>query len=1029
MVNKFISLVLLFLLLSSFSMAQVREVTGTVRDEQGLPMIGVTVLIEGTTLGSVTDLNGKFSINVEPGNRLRLSYVGCQEQILDINEHTHFDITLVETVTSLEEVVVMGYGQLQKVSVVGAIAQVKGEDLLRTGGVSTLSNAITGLLPGVITIQTTGEPGAEQADIYIRGQNTWNGGQPLILVDGVERSMNDIDPTEVASISVLKDASATSVFGVKGANGVILITTQRGKTGKPNLEIGANTTLKTLSRIPNYLGSYDAIKLKNKAIENEININEQWWNLYMPEELLDHYRAQDIPYIFPNVYWPDYMIEDYALSHRFNMNVSGGTEFVKYFGSLAYLYEGDILGTRDYGQGYDPNFSYNRYNFRSNLDFKLTRTTDFSVDLSGFYGSKKEPAGGPSVYWKGVYWMPPDLFPVQYEDGIFAQNKQEARYSNPVAALNMYGYDKTNQTQLLTDFKLKQNLDFITKGLSFNAKLSYDNIYTTQGIQVSDQGTIFKYIIPEKIMTAETAADSAAAIVWDWPSAFGLERHQFNYVDKPYTVSAETAQNNVFRNLFYQLSFNYERQFGRHTLTGLILMNREKNARGAEFPHYREDWVGRLTYNYGQRYFLELNGAYNGSEKFGPKYRFGFFPSVAVGWLISNEKFFQGISNQFNKLKIRYSDGLVGNDAGIERWLYVGGWTTGNRHTFGYPILERSFNIYQEGIIANPDIHWEVAHKRNIGLETSFLNFMFSLDFDFFWEDRKDIFMSASQRNIPAWFGAPPVAGNIGQTKSHGWEVELRFKRQTSFKLLYWANASYAFAKDRIIYKEDPELMPDYQKQAGFQIGQIRSQITNEFMDTWDEVYTSTLGENNTYTLPGDFNIVDFNADGIINSYDEVPYAFPDRPLYSYNLSAGTEWKGLSVLIQFYGVHNVNRIINLPEFQGGMSTVRPFHLEDSWTPERAETATYPSLRYENGSPKGNYNVKNASYIRLKTAEISYNLKFDFLSKLGISRMRLFINGNNLFLWSKMLEDREGGSYDDQNYPMVRRYNFGTNINF
>jgi len=1024
-------LVFCLLLFTLPAMSQVREVTGTVLDEEGQPMIGVTVLIQGTTEGSVTDLEGYFSLQASNDDRLQVSYVGCQTQYLDVADRTQFDIVMVTTVTSLDEVVVIGYGKLEKASVVGAISQVKGEELLKTGGVSNLTNAITGLLPGVVTIQNTGEPGDDEATIFIRGQTTWNGAQPLILVDGVERDMTDIDPTEVASLSVLKDASATAVFGVKGANGVILVTTKRGATGKPKLTFSGNATLKTLSRLPTYLGSYDALRLKNMAIEGEINIEETSWSRYTPEEIMLHYRDQDMPELFPDVTWHDHMIEDYAMSYRFNTNVSGGTDFVKYFGSLAYQYEGDVLGTRDYGQGYDPGYDYFRYNFRSNLDFNLTKTTLFSVDLSGYYGSKKEPRTGSSLYWRGVYTMPPDLFPVRYEDGYFGQTTRYERYANPVATINMFGYDKENSTQLSTDFKLNQKLDFVTKGLSFNARLSYDNVYESEGTNVFDIGTRYKYIVPEIMLNAQNAADSAKAVEWDYPDAFGVEKHGFNYVDRPYEVEEEDAQNNVFRNLFYQVSLNYSRKFKRHSVTGLALMNREERARGANFPSYREDWVGRVTYNFDQRYFIEANGAYNGSEKFGPEYRFGFFPSVAVGWLVSNENFFAGISKTFNKLKFRYSDGLVGSDAGIERWLYVGGWDrTNDRYVFGYPSQHRGDYGFREGVIPNPDIHWEVAHKRNIGVETSFLNYMFSLDFDYFWENRDDIFMSSEQRNIPIWFGAPPVAGNIGKTKSHGYEVELRFKRQTGFGMMYWTNASYGYVKDEVEYKEDPELKPAYQKDAGFQVGQTHSQLTGGFMNNWDDIYTSTQGENNTYLQPGDFYIVDFNADGIINSFDDAPYAFPNnRPQSNYNLSAGLEWKGISVMIQFYGVHNVSRSMSMNPFSGGMTSAQPFHMEDSWTPETAETATYPRLRYQNSSPKGFYNIKNASYIRFKTAELAYNMKFDFMRRMGISKMRIFANGNNLYLWTKMLEDREGGSYSNRNYPMVKRFNFGADLVF
>jgi TonB-linked SusC/RagA family outer membrane protein len=1024
----------LLLFISLSGMAQVRTITGKVIDEEGLPLIGVTVLIEGTTTGTTTDLDGNYTLQASPDHNLRFRYIGFDDVIISVGDRTVINVRMEMSYTALEEIVVIGYGYVQRESVVGAISQAKGEDLLRTGGVTNLSNAITGLLPGVLTIHSTGQPGAEDATILIRGQTTWNNSAPLILVDGVERNMNDIDPTEVASISVLKDASATAVFGVKGANGVILVTTHRGSRHQaPVLNFSTNTTIKTLSRLPNFLGSYDALRMRNRAIETELNTNEIYWDLFTPDEILEYYRTQEMPYLFPDVDWQSYGVKDYALSNRVNMNVRGGTDLVRYFGSLSYIYEGDILGTKDYGQGYNPEFSYDRYNFRSNLDFNLTRSTVFSVDLSGHYATRKEPAGTTSLYWKALYQMPPNLFPVQYEDGTFASSNRWERYPNPIAALNMYGYRRSNSTQLLSDFTLDQKLDAITEGLSLNARFSYDNIYRSSGVNVNDEGVVYKYIVPELMINAQTAADSLAAIEWGYPDSYGTDRNQFDFVPRPFEVSPESMGNNFFQNLFYQVSLNYNRKFGPHAVSGLALMNREKNFVGSAFPGYREDWVGRATYNYDQRYFFETNAAYNGSEKFGREFRFGFFPSVALGWTVSNEQFFDVMPDYFNQLRFRYSNGKVGSDAGIERWLYVGGWirnTAGaSRYPFGYPLLQRIDYVMQEGTIANPDIHWEVSHKRNIGMETSFFDYRLSFNFDYFWENRDDIFMSAAQRNIPAWFGANPVAGNIGSTESSGWEAELRLTQQTSKDLTYWFVGSYSHVKDKVLYREDPELTPDYMKNAGFPIGQTRTQLIAGWMHNWDDIYTSTLGENNAFVVPGEYHLIDYNADGIVNSFDRVPYGFPGRPQFSFNFSTGLEYKGIRASLQFYGVHNSSVSIVLNEFAGDMALARPFHMTDSWTPQTAHTATYPALRIGgSGTGKGEYWINDGSYIRLKTAELSYDLEGRFIDRFGMNKMRIFVNGNNLWLWSKMLEDKEGGDLDRE-YPMVKRYNFGVNITF
>ncbi|MEH0152929.1 TonB-dependent receptor [Limibacter armeniacum] len=1026
----------MMLLLFSFAEAsgQQRILKGQViSTDDNSPLPGVNVKVKGTQTGTLTDFEGQYSLNVTNESILVFSYIGFKTQEVKVGTASVMDIGLELDVTALDEIVVVGYGEQKKESVVGAITNATAEEINRTGGVTSLSNALTGLLPGVATISTTGEPGANASSILIRGQSTWNGGGPLILVNGVERDMNDIDPSEVESISVLKDASATAVFGVKGANGVILITTKRGAEGKPELTFSANASVKQISKIPEVLGSYQALALRNRAVENQVVINENTWGFYTPTEILEHYRLQDLPEIYPDVNWSDYMTEDYAMSHRMNMNVTGGTKFVKYFASLAYTHDGDVLATTDFGQGYDPEFSYDRFNFRSNLDFQVTPSTIFTADISGYLGMKKSSAGNGDTFWKGVYEAPPDLFPVQYTDGTFAQSPVDDRYQNSVAAINYGGYNVQNRTSVMADLKLNQKLDFITKGLSFNGRFSYDTYLETSGQDINDFGTLLKYIDPS-IVDAQTAEDSLAAITY---LNQGQGTTGYNYVPVPYQVNPErfvelnndNDLNKTRYQLFYQASVNYSRKFGKHNVTGLALFNRQESATGSNFPSYREDWVGRLTYNFNDRYFAEFNGAYNGSEKFSKEYRFGFFPSYAFGWLVSNEQFFQPVAKVMNHLKFRYSDGKVGSDQGVARWLYQSSWVQGGNMNFGYPYLQNSFDIYREDIIANPDATWETAHKQNIGIETGFFNDFLSINLDYFWEHRTGIFMDGRERNVPVFFGAAPVAANLGETKTHGWELELNINHVTDFGLHYWAKTSYNFAKDEILYMEDPELAYDYQKREGYQINQTRTQLTDDFIDSWDEMYTGVMGTNNTEALPGDFRIVDYNADGVIDTYDAVPFGYPSRPQYTYNFSLGGDYKGFSLMLQFYGAHNVSRKINMGEYNLGYSIVRPFHYYDSWTPQTAGTATYPHIRYNSGSPKGDYWIKDASYLRLNTAELAYTFSSEYLKKLGITKTKIFLNGNNLFLWTNMIEDREGGDYGRENYPMVKRYNLGMNINF
>ena len=1019
-----------------------QTVQGKVIDlENGEPLPGVNILAKGTTQGTVTDVDGNYRLTVgDEVTILVFSSIGFLSEEVEINGRTTIDIGLAADIQSLQEIVVVGYGEQKKESVVGAIANVDSEVLTRRGGVTNLSSALSGQVPGVNVLEVTGEPGVNDPAILIRGQSTWNGAYPLILVDGVERRMNDIDVSEVESVSVLKDASATAVFGVKGANGVILITTKRGQEGKASLNVGANMGIKTISKIFSVMDAYEGIAWKNEAIEHEVVVQEAGWGSYLPYDELQYYkRPQQSPYqyIYPNVDWQDEITKDFATTYRVNMNVSGGTKSAKYFGSLAYINEGDILES-DYNElkDYDPGYAYNRLNFRGNLDFDLTNTTKLAVNLSGYTGVKKETNTFSTRWIYGaMYNLAPDIFPVRHEDGTYGMNPNGLSVLNPNAILNETGVKKTNRSQITSDIKLTQSLDFITEGLSAGANLSYDVYFTSSGPNILDGGNngqvLYKYIDPS-ILNAETAEDSLNAIQY-FTSGTSTAINEFDFVYQPSVIVPGQVQNNLLsRALFYQLSLNYARTFEKHDVSGLLLLNRRENAIGPEFKHYREDWVGRVTYNYGGKYFLEVNGAYNGSEKFGPGYRFGFFPSAAAGWMISEEGFLN--YDWLDKVKIRGSIGKVGSDAGIPRWGYIGSWIYGGSNMEGYfgrpdgSDVRSPYVVYSEGVIPNPNLSWETAIKRNIGVELGFFQNAIFLNVDVFKDNREDIFLSGERRNIPATFGAPPVPINYGQTETQGFEIELGLRKLMSNGLMGWANFSMTRAVDKIILNEDPSLLPDYLKLAGYQIGQTTSQIRNGFINNWDEAYAGAGGDNNQYKMPGDWNIVDYNADGVINSFDVVPFGYPDRPQNTYSAMAGLEYKNFSVMVQFYGVTNINQKVNF----GGPrinETIVSEYYRDYWTPANTD-AYYKAPRLLTGSSDGDFSVFDGSYLRLKTAEIAYNLPKSFLGNLGLSDARIYVNGNNLFFWSDLPQDQETGDFDIFNsYPMFRQYNFGINVNF
>lgn len=996
-------------------------IQGQVVDADSIPIVGATVVIKGTTTGSVTDLNGNFSIEVpETGEQsLIISFVGMLQEEIDISTRRVVNVVLAEDIMQLDDVVVVGYGTQKPESVVGAISQTSGEVLERSGGVNNIGAALTGNIPGLITMQSTGKPGQEEPKILIRGQGTWNNSDPLILVDGIERPMNEIDFNSVENISVLKDASATAVFGVKGANGVILITTKRGTEGKANIRVTANSTMKIPSKIPGKYDAYDALRIRNLAVEREVVLDPAVWGAYTPIAELDKYRnpadAEEAER-YPNIDWQDESFKDYAFSHNANISISGGTESVKYFTSMDYLHEGDIMNTRDNGKGYEPGYGYDRLNFRSNLDFALTKTTSLAANLSGSFSNSKDTwSGFEYTMWQAAYSNPPDVFPVQYSDGTWGYYPADiVGVVNSVRNFSNQGVRTSKKTIINTDFTLTQELDMLLKGLSMKGTFSLDNRFLAYGGIYDNGSVIAKWISPE----GEE----------QYQNDYGANK--YDYVVSEWSVREDTMNNDeTYRKIFYQLQLNWERQFGKHNVTAMGLFSRDQYAEGSEFPHYREDWVFRTTYDYATRYFFEVNGSYNGSEKFSNEYRFDFFPSVALGWMISNEPFMEGIS-WLDRFKIRGSYGKVGNDNIEGRWLYQTLWEYGNEALLGSVASASSpYTWYREGTIGNPDIHWETVTKKNLGLEYSFFYGLISGSVDIFNDYREDILIAGEDRAVVAYMGGVPPTANLGEVDVKGYELVLKVNKTFSNRLRLWLNTSMTHAKDKVIFADDPQLLPDYQKDAGYQIGQYRSQMTADFINTWDELYASTTwNANDQLKLPGEYNIIDFNGDGVIDDYDRAPNAYPERPQNTYNLSLGADYRGFSLFIQFYGVNNVTRYIGLSNFPKQKNSVS--EQGSYWSKENTGAESFVPRYQAQFNRYGNYYAWDGSYLRLKNVELAYTFESKTVRKLGMESLRVYVNGNNLLLWTKMPDDRESNLGDlgsQGTYPTVRRISLGVNV--
>ena len=1025
-------------------------VTGSVTDNAAEPLIGASVVVKGnTSLGTVTDFDGNFQLKVPSEQSvLVISYVGMTTKEIKIGKQRNFKVTLMDD-TQLEEVVVVGFGQQKKASVVGAITQTTGEVLERAAGIGSVSAALTGNLPGIATIATTGQPGEEDPQIYIRGAAAWNqDAQPLILVDGVKREIKSVDISSVATVSVLKDASATAVYGVEGANGVILITTKRGQEGKARIDVGFNATLKAVSKLPRKYDSYDGYMFRNEAIEHELALGSSAsWAYYRPQTFINNFRNQDYTVKpnydangnflgdysqaerYPNVDWQDEMFKSTAFSYNTNLNISGGTKYVKYFVAFDYQNEGDMTKIWDNHQGYEGGYSYNRLNVRSNLDFQITNTTLFKVNLAGSNAQQKTPRyyyGNSGEFfqqqnWAGAYGMPPNVFPVQFSDLSWGYYPLVSNMANSPMNVALSGYELKTITRVFTDFALEQKLDFITKGLVARGTISWDNQFNegSRGINQAGGGHSTKrmYMLPEEgVLRPETQIFTNTGFDFyekvDWDTEAG-------------SVSSTNRATEMSLQLFWA------RQFGEHNISVMGNWKRRIQAGNADLENRREDWVFRTTYDFKSRYFAEFNGAYNGSQKFSPDNRFAFFCSGAAGWMVSEEKFMKKLRDKHivDMFKIRGSIGQIGDDNAGARWAYMNQWAVLNKVNMTLTAGQSPFQGYGESVIAAPDLKWATVLKKNLGFDYAFLGGMFAGSFDWFRDDRYDIFVSGGNRSVPSYYGAKTVPDiNKGEMKNSGFEVEVRFNKVLKNGMRFWANANYTYAHNEIKVKDDPALLPSYRRAQGYSQGQYVSFIDNGFIKTYDELYSTPAREKDDgQVLIGDHYIVDFNADGVVDeTYDQAPVGYTGNPEHTYNATIGWEWKGFSCFAQLYGVTGVTRDVGLASFNNKLLTV--YDNGSWWNPiSNGGDVVVPRFTTQVAYNDGTQYLYDGSYFRLKNVEVAYTWTKGWIKKIGFSSLKIYLNGNNLFMITKMPDDREGnGSFSGGGgaYPTVRRFNLG-----
>lgn len=1028
-----IVLALSCILLSSAAAFAQQRISGTVKDANGEAVIGAGVFQKGTTNGTVTDIDGKFFLTVPAKSVITVSNVGYKEISFTVDSRNFYPLVLEEDSEALQGVEIVAYGMQKKVTVTGALSSVKTEDLTRTP-VSSINNVLAGQLSGVTTIQYSGEPGSDAATIYVRGKGTWSDSSPLIQVDGVERSMSDINPEDVENITVLKDASATAVFGVRGANGVILITTKRGAEGKAKVTVNTSYSVLTPTALVKQANSYDYATFYNQMRAND------GVSPVFSDAILQKFKDQSDPIRFPSIQWTDYMMKKATNQSNHTVNISGGTKRARYFISAGFMDQGGLF--KEFDSPHHLGYQYQRFNYRSNLDINVTSTTTLSFDVSGDVSNADKPktGQGSSGMIMGIYHATPFSSPgiidgkhvvttTDYTDGLTLPFTGD----DGLGYYTVGGYISTNINKLQMDLSLNQDLKFITKGLSFKVKGSYNTQFSVT-------------------QTGSAVYASYNPVIQD----DGTIKYRKNGENTPITYgeSADKA-----RNWYFETSLNYARSFGDHSVSGLLLYNQSKEyypSSYSDIPRGYVGLVGRATYDYKKRYLVEFNLGYNGSENFHPSRRFGLFPAGSLGWVVSDEPFFKPIKSVVSFLKFRASVGLVGNDKiGGSRFMYLSDPYTVNssslatRSGYAYNFgVDNSTNFLgsYENSRNNPNVSWEKALKQDYGMDATFLAGRLTASFDYFKEHRTDILLR--DMTAPSIIGFSVPYANLGIVDSWGWEASLKWRDKIGKDVTYWVNVNLSNNNNNIVEKKETPYSNAYQYEKGHRIG---ARYMYQFFRFYDSdtprLYEETFGKPFPTQLvelkDGDAVFVDLDGNGVINGDDMTrSNGFTDDPEYIMGINAGFTWKNFEINTQWTGAWNVTRMISesfrMPFVSrtdyttGGLLQ---YIIDHSWNPANpSQNAEYPRATWTNGQTN-NYQdcslyEKDASYLRLKTLMVAYNLRSQFLKGIGVDRAQVALSGYNLLTISPYFwGDPESAASVSPTYPLQRTYTITLRLNF
>ena len=951
------------------------RVMGSVKDTNGEPLIGVTVFVkERPSVGTATDINGNYLIDVQTDDVLEFSYVGYKTQDVAVAGRGLLDIVLEQNDAILDAVEVVGYGVQKKISVIGSQQSIQVKELKVP--VANLTQGLAGRVAGLVSVQRTSEPGFDDADIYIRGISTLTASMsaPLTLVDGVPRSFANVDPEDIESFSILKDASATAVYGVRGANGVIIINTKSGSKGRPKFTVRYTEGITTPTKITDFVDGATYMEMSNEA-----SMTRGGGALYS-REVIEKTRTHADPYLYPNVDWMDEILRDYSHNRSANVNVSGGSDKAVYYIGLAY-YDEDGMYKDTKLSDYNSNTYYRRYNVTTNLTLNPFRTTEIKLGIQGYLANANYPASAQSTIFESAYFTQPTYIAPLYPDGkLGAFSGGEL---NPVAELGATGYANQWRSQVYSNLRITQQL---YKGLSITGMFSFDTYNYTSNRFTKSPNTYHA-----------TGRDANGNLIYE-QTRQGTE-------NLAYSLSAKGD-----RTIYLEAALNYKNTCGRHDVSGMLLFNQsdEINTKATNveeaLPYRFRGLAGRFTYGFDDRYFAEFNFGYNGSENFTPKNRYGFFPSVGLGWVISNESFFEPLTNVIQYLKVRGTWGQVGNSQiSGRRFAYLATVTdsSSTSYTFGKN-MDQNYGTTAIDEYA-VDVTWEVADKTDIGVDMRLLNNKLNLQFDYFKESREGIYLRRS--SIPSYVGMiNNPYGNIGKVENKGFELSVNYANSWGGDWSLSLMGNYSFNRNKVL-EDDSTVVYPWQNTIGNKVGQRFGLVALGLFESYGEIAASPVQTGDT--RPGDIKYKDINGDGKIDEYDKVPIGWGSVPEIMYGFGFSVGWKNLSLTAMFQGAAHVDAMLSgegvLPFSQGSSRGNLLSNITDRWTEENPrQNAFYPRLSI--GNINMNYEestwwLKDTDYLRLKNIELSYRLPDHWMKRIHLDNARIFIQGVNLLTFS------------------------------